>query len=824
MKDPSKTGQAQNRESASLRQRIAELEQAQSQYKQMEERLRGSEQRLRGIIENAQSGYFFVDRHGIYRQVNDAWLRMHKYHLPDEIIGRHFSVTQVDADLGKAQRVVEGLLAGNPVPTGEFSRRCKDGSVGYHTFSATPVFSDHRVIGLEGFLTDTTGQKKALDARSESEGRFRSLFDKSLDAIQLGLPTGEILSANQAAQSLLGMTEEEICRAGRDGVVVQDEALALAIEEREKTGKWKGILTFRRKDGSTFPAEVSSSAFEVPNGLVRTITIYRDITERKRAEVALDRAHERLRRLVDADIVGIIIAMSTGAVIEANDYYLRTIGYSREEFERDLVDWRAITPPEWLPADERAIEEMRQRGTCTPYEKEYVLRDGTRVAVILYVVMLPGPEEEIAAFILDITDRKRAENELRESERRYRDMLSNVELLSVMLDRGGRVTFCNDYLLRLMGWRSEEVLGSNWFDLCIPPGQDEELKHAFAELLNDDLPAAWHRENEILTRSGERRLIRWNNTVLHSISGDAIGTASVGEDVTDRKKAEEEVRFLSQVVEQSTDSIVCSDAEFRIIYMNRSAEKLFGWSKEELLGKTPDIFNAEPAADEIQKKIYASLLSGKAYLGEALNRKKDGSTFYCQFLVSPLFDIDGRLMGSIGSQRDVTDRKKAQDELATHRERLEELVKERTKDLENKTQILEELNAATRALLRHREEDRKELEERFVANMKNLILPYAEKMRRTRLDERQLSYLGIMETHLNEIMSPLMRTMQQHNFTPTESQVASLIKDGRCTKEIAEIMGVAPSSIDTHRKSIRKKLGLSNKKVNLESHLRSVGW
>jgi len=180
-------------------------------------------------------------------------------------------------------------------------------------------------------------------------------------------------------------------------------------------------------------------------------------------------------------------------------------------------------------------------------------------------------------------------------------------------------------------------------------------------------------------------------------------------------------------------------------------------------------------------------------------------------------------MGFIGSQRDVTDRRKAQDDLADHREQLEELVKERTRELEEKTQILEELNAATRALLRQREEDRRELEERFVANMKNLILPYAEKMKRTRLDERQMSYLGIMETHFNDIMSPLMKTMQQRNFTPKEAQVASLIKDGKTTKEIAEIMGSATSSIDTHRKSIRRKLRLSNTKVNLQSHLRSMG-
>jgi PAS domain S-box-containing protein len=824
MEDPSKTNRAESRKLASLRKRIADLEQAASQYGQVEERLRGSEQRLLGIIKNAQSGYFFIDRDGIYRQVNDAWLRMHKYLSPEEIIGRHFSATQVHADMGEAQRIVEGLLAGDPVPTGEFSRLCRDGSIGYHTFSAIPVFSDHQVIGLEGFLTDITEQKKVLDALRASEERFRSIFDNSLDAIQLGLPTGEIVSANQAAQSLLGMTEEEVCRAGRDGIVVQDEALAAAIEEREKTGKWRGTLTFRRKDGSTFPADVSSNIFGAQEDRALTIAIFRDITERIWLEEELRLSVGKYREIFENVPIGLYQVAPDGRFIRANVHAARILGYDSPEELMDTIS--DIATQIYMDPSKRneAVRLLRENGSIENFEVECRHKNGSPVWVSFNAKVIRDGQGNILyheGVSQDINARKLAEASLRESERRYRDMLSNVELLSLTLDWGGRVTFCNDYLLRLTGWRREEVLGSNWFELFVPTGQGEELKQAFGELLND-LPAAWHRENEILTRSGERRLIRWNNTVLHSISGDAIGTASIGEDITDRKKAEEEVRFLSQVVEQSTDSVICSDASFRINYMNSSAEKLFGWPKEELLGKMPDILNAEAAADEIQKDIYASVLAGNAYLGEALNRRKDGSTFFCQFLVSPLYDVDGRLMGCIGSQRDVTDRRKAQDELATHREHLEELVRERTLDLENKTQILEELNAATRALLRQREEDRKELEERFVSNMKNLILPYAEKMKRTHLDERQLSYLTIMEMHFDEIMSPLMRAMQQRNFTPTESQVASLIKDGKTTKEIAEILGIATSSIDTHRKSIRKKLGLSNTKVNLESHLRSM--
>jgi PAS domain S-box-containing protein len=120
-------------------------------------------------------------------------------------------------------------------------------------------------------------------------------------------------------------------------------------------------------------------------------------------------ADERFRRFVDANIIGIVVADAKGAVIEANDYYLGLIGATRDEARRGEIDWRAVTPPEWLEADDRAIRELEETGTCTPYEKEYVRRDGSRVWVLLTDAMLPGPERHIAAFVLDLTERTRAE-------------------------------------------------------------------------------------------------------------------------------------------------------------------------------------------------------------------------------------------------------------------------------------------------------------------------------------------------------------------------------------------------------------------------------
>jgi PAS domain S-box-containing protein len=121
--------------------------------------LRQSERHFDKIIADSPMGYFRINREGLFEQVNAAWLNMHGYDSIDEILGHHFAITQVNSDLELAQKAVSHLMSGTEIPTGEFSRRNKDGSLGWHVFSAWPVYRDGQVLGLEGFLIDTTGQK-----------------------------------------------------------------------------------------------------------------------------------------------------------------------------------------------------------------------------------------------------------------------------------------------------------------------------------------------------------------------------------------------------------------------------------------------------------------------------------------------------------------------------------------------------------------------------------------------------------------------------------------------------------------------------------------
>ena len=548
-------------------------------------------------------------------------------------------------------------------------------------------------------LERSQSQFRQMEERlRESKERFRSIFDNSLDAIMLTQPTGEIVAANRAAQALLGKTEEEICREGRAGMVVEDEALTAALEAREKVGRWRGSLTYRRKDGSTFPVDLSSNVFGGPDGRAMTIIIFRDITERMRLEEELRLSMTKYRDIFENVPIGLYQVSPEGRFIRANEHAARILGYGSPEELMDAVT--DIATQIYVDPSRRneVVRRLTEQGSIENFEVEFRHKDGTPVWVSINAKVVRDGQGNVLyheGISQDITQRKKAENALQESEARFRLFMDNSPTIA-------------------------------WI-------KDEQGRHVY------------------LSRTGEAR--------FRLRSGDWAGK---------------------------------TDAEL--------------WPPE--------------IADRYRKNDLAVIAAGRPveFTEESVN--PDGSPSWWLASKFP-FRVSGKLYVA-GIGLDITEQKRAEDELAVYRERLEDLVKERTRELEEKTHILEELNSATRVLLRQREEDRKEIEGRFVANMKNLILPYAEKLKSTGLDDRQKSYLAILETHLDEILSPLVKTMQHHHLTPTEAQVASLIKDGKPTKEIAAILGVATSSIDTHRKSIRKKLGLKNAKINLEAHLRSI--
>ena len=154
----------------------------------------------------------------------------------------------------------------------------------------------------------------------------------------------------------------------------------------------------------------------------------------------------------------------------------------------------------------------------------------------------------------------------------------------------------------------------------------------------------------------------------------------------------------------------------------------------------------------------------------------------------------------------------------------EERLQERERELEEKNRNLEEINTALKVLLERREADKKELEEQVLGNVKQRVLPYLDRLKGTRLEPEAMEFARLIETNLQEIVSPFLQRLTSSYFdlTPHEIQVAGLVKEGKMTKEIADFLNVSASAVDFHRKNIRKKLGLKSRKANLRSYLLSL--
>jgi len=278
------------------------------------------------------------------------------------------------------------------------------------------------------------------------------------------------------------------------------------------------------------------------------------------------------------------------------------------------------------------------------------------------------------------------------------------------------------------------------------------------------------------------------------------------------KKLQETERFNSSLLENSPTPILVIRPDKSIEYVNPAFEKITGYTFTELWRKKPPYpwWTFGESGGSV-KNLQKAFKKG-TQKAERLFIRKNGKQFWVE-VTSTTVKSDEKFIYFLSNWVDITKRKHAEQEL-----------RKKSEELELKTKSLKELNTALKVLVKSREEDKRDLEEDVIFNIKELIIPPLENLKKSKLIGTQGTYVEILESNLNDIVSSFPRRLSSRlfSFSPTEIKVASLIRHGKTAKEIADLLKLSIQTINSHRKNIRKKIGIKGKKVNLQTYLTSI--
>jgi len=426
------------------------------------------------------------------------------------------------------------------------------GAIYLASVAAQRHWSDELVTGMQ-LLAGVVGNALLRKRHEADRSRLVEILETTTDLVGTADIHGRIVYLNRAGRGLLGIED-------LDGLTIEqtadpEEAASFAAETMPavlRDGVWRGEVTLRARDGRRIPVSEVLIGHRSPDGGFGHVTaIARDITEWKRAEEAVRRSEESYRLLLSSlhDVVYTVDA--EGRVTFVSEQ-VRQYGYEPDEIlgsrELDFVH----------PADRAMLDRqlcVSLSGGDPPEiedglsEFRVLTRDGQSKWVQERGRVMRNAAGDIiglSGVIRDISESKRAERTLRDERDRAQSYLDIAEVMLLALDDQGRIVLINRRGQRLLGYTEQQLVGRDWFETCIPPEQRDEIASVFGEIMAGRLESTEYYENEVITRAGERRVVAWHNALTRNAEGAITGVLSSGEDITERRAAEE-ARALAEV-------------------------------------------------------------------------------------------------------------------------------------------------------------------------------------------------------------------------------------------------------------------------------------
>ena len=634
-------------------------------------------QTLRALIQASPLAIAVLDREGKLRSWNQASERMFGWTEAEALVQLN-PIVSAEEDREEALAGRRRVLEGESIIGVELRRQRKDGSPIDVEFWGAPIRDAHGELSGGIFIyADVTQRKHAEEELRETNETLRALIEASPLAIGVLDRDRNLRTWNKAGERMFGWTEAEaLAQPGPMLSPVEYRDQALERQGRLLAGEsLLGLeLRHRKKDGSPIDVEVWAAPLQDSHGEISgSVVIYADITQRKAAQEALRQAEEKYRSIFENSVEGIFQLTTEGELISGNPALVRILGFESPEGITTTQLEEQYTRPEQAYYHELG-RLIREQGSVSGYEVQERRRDGSIIWVSISARAVYDQAGDLAYYegtLQDITEHKLAEEALRESEERYRSLVETAQDIIYTLSIDGTITSLNPAFETITGWPRSEWVGKPVADLIHSDdlGPATDLVQRFSQ---GDRPSF---ERRVLTKSGEYLNCEFITTPQMR-DGTLIGVVGIGRDITERKLAEEALRASEEeyrsLFNDSKDTIFVTARDGTITDVNQAALDLFGYIREEILG-----LNASKlcvSVDDHTRLVQEADQQGSVKDFEIRLINKDGTEMDCLVTASLRRDSEGRILAYQGVVRDITDRKRAEEELRQSEERFRNLV------------------------------------------------------------------------------------------------------------------------------------------------------
>jgi two-component system cell cycle sensor histidine kinase/response regulator CckA len=488
-----------------------------------------------------------------------------------------------------------------------------------------------------------------------------------------------VISCNREFEELFQFEESEITGKNLDEVVAGHQNLLEARSYTKETMDGKAIHgsgTRQRKDGSTVDVEFFGVPVVIDGSIVGAYGIYQDISERKRVEDALRESEKIYKELADSLPQPVFETDERGDLTFANRYAFDLFGYTRDEFEKGLNAFQMLAPEDRDSARENFARVLRGEH-LGGVEYTAQRKDGSTFPIEIYSSPIVREHTVIGlrGIIVELTERKKTEEALRESEKKYSALVENSKDGIIMIQEGV-LTFINEASTDLVGYSPEEMIGAIFVKFIAPDYRDLVVRRYSERMEGKDVPSIY--EVELLRKDGTTVPVELN--AMHIEFGGKPTDLAFVRDITERKHGEMEIQkrqvYLESVLHNAPEAIVTLDASNLVLEWNPGAEQIFGYTRQEVVGKNIDDLVALPEAYEEATVLTSKALSGrKIHPRETVRYRKDGTPIPVILAASPIL-IDNELHGVVVVYTDITERNLVEEALRESEERFRILVEE----------------------------------------------------------------------------------------------------------------------------------------------------